>query len=783
MGQPAQDRSPQFWDGEHSEPIDPVETSVPFSSRGVDGNRHFGFFPFFAKKPWPVVQAYIRHYTAAGDLVCDPFSGSGVTPVEALVLRRRVVASDINPVAQFITQMTAVALVDLDALTSAFQTVRARAKLPIEALDDMSAAELGSVLQGLDYPRTQIPASVRRADIVSIDQLHTPKQLAGLAILREAIEAIDEDLARDLLRLALANTARYANRTYILPSDKGVRRSPNRGDAGFLRRFSFSPAPPGSFYEHPVWPRFEQCFKSLVDGKRETNRLIGDFYGPDNFTLVGIEAARIHTITGENVVDYCFTDPPYSNDINFLDLSVLWAAWLRLEITNETRRVELIEGGTYRKSRQRFEQEFASAMESIARALKPDHWFTLVYKHRDVSLWQTIVAACEESGLQYVNMVRQYSPIRSTRQVESPGVNPRGDMYLNFRKMPRQRYESLYGVASLIDIPTRHNYVEHEIERIVVSYLGADIELITSSIIQQVLDSRAFRNYRDNPKHVTEDIRKVLASERFATWSPQLGLVSWVMARGVALDASLDPADRTRYMLFDLLRDRTSATESDIRDFLFSKLAQEPSVPLVSDIARQLRAIAREISPHEWALDQDKVVSYKQLRLLFRPSKADALRERVEQRHVRDGVGLVPDLEGITLLLERLRSANGSNPDFASQSDNLVEALRTIFAGLQRRFADRVHAVLAVGDWARYGIDLRNVAYFGELTLEVVLRADDRPFDLYWRLGEEVFAPAARGELAIQFTLTALSEWRDAMRASGGASTDDERSIRLLAPE
>src|SRR5579863_6208970 len=87
-------------------PDTPIDFSIPYRSRVNGAARHFGFFPFFAKKPWPVVQEYIRYYTKPGDLVCDPFAGSGVTPVEALVLGRRTVAGDINPVARFITQMT-----------------------------------------------------------------------------------------------------------------------------------------------------------------------------------------------------------------------------------------------------------------------------------------------------------------------------------------------------------------------------------------------------------------------------------------------------------------------------------------------------------------------------------------------------------------------------------------------------------------------------------------------------------------------------------------------------
>src|SRR2546425_11252371 len=101
-------------------PDTPIDFNVLYRTREKGTSRHFGFFPFFAKKPWPVVQEYIRHYTNRGDLVCDPFAGSGVTPVEALVLGRKTIAGDVNPVARFITQMTAIAPINLIRLSETF---------------------------------------------------------------------------------------------------------------------------------------------------------------------------------------------------------------------------------------------------------------------------------------------------------------------------------------------------------------------------------------------------------------------------------------------------------------------------------------------------------------------------------------------------------------------------------------------------------------------------------------------------------------------------------------
>ena len=66
--------------------------------------RHFGVHPYFTKQVWSVVQQYIKTFTQPGDLVLDPFGGSGVTLVEALVLGRKAIHIDINPLSEFIVK-------------------------------------------------------------------------------------------------------------------------------------------------------------------------------------------------------------------------------------------------------------------------------------------------------------------------------------------------------------------------------------------------------------------------------------------------------------------------------------------------------------------------------------------------------------------------------------------------------------------------------------------------------------------------------------------------------
>ncbi len=57
---------------------------------------------YHTKVPPQGIEPYIEHYTRPGDIVLDPFCGSGMTGVAALKLGRRVILNDLSPAATHI---------------------------------------------------------------------------------------------------------------------------------------------------------------------------------------------------------------------------------------------------------------------------------------------------------------------------------------------------------------------------------------------------------------------------------------------------------------------------------------------------------------------------------------------------------------------------------------------------------------------------------------------------------------------------------------------------------
>lgn len=94
---------------DHSKPYDPQTDKYqrkPFDEPIVDetSNPIFDMHPYWSKKPHDAIKRYILHYTQEGDLVLDPFTGSGGTNTVACQVNRPNIGIDISPASTFITR-------------------------------------------------------------------------------------------------------------------------------------------------------------------------------------------------------------------------------------------------------------------------------------------------------------------------------------------------------------------------------------------------------------------------------------------------------------------------------------------------------------------------------------------------------------------------------------------------------------------------------------------------------------------------------------------------------
>ena len=280
---------------------------------------------YWAAKPWYVVAEYIRHFTCEGEIVMDPFCGSGVVGCEALINRRKAVLNDLNPMATFIALNLCRSPVDMDKFKEEFTKIQAELKDPIMDMYRLSepcpkcgkalyAKHLvrGPSLEGqwvvearcagnhgrsghirrlltskekvaikliedreISYwfPQNEFPDGreimrLKNAGITKTDGLFTRRNLLALSMIYEKIQEVTDIHIKELMLMAFSNTLLHASK---------------------LKSENLRPMSANSYYcmddwiEENVWQRFENRVKwhwGVFEGKRETNQLIGNYFKP-----------------------------------------------------------------------------------------------------------------------------------------------------------------------------------------------------------------------------------------------------------------------------------------------------------------------------------------------------------------------------------------------------------------------------------------------------------------------------------------------------------------------
>src|SRR5271170_313069 len=82
--------------------IEPILEAIPAARQ--EEARHYGVHPYFTRRPANVVRDYVERFSNKGDVVLDPFGGTGVTAIEAFLLGRTGIQNDLNPFANFIAK-------------------------------------------------------------------------------------------------------------------------------------------------------------------------------------------------------------------------------------------------------------------------------------------------------------------------------------------------------------------------------------------------------------------------------------------------------------------------------------------------------------------------------------------------------------------------------------------------------------------------------------------------------------------------------------------------------
>ena len=438
--------------------------------------------PYWARKPLNIIEALISEYSNEGDLVLDPFVGSGTSIFAALTQKRRIIGSDINPLAIFIVR----SILDLmdnpdekkkiltkyidDTTQNILPWYQYRDNLYIErerykvdgsyeygkfnlVLQEIIIKNFGDgrftgrfvekkpIPRNIDIPKNlyKYPIDFDGISLLENSRIAIPKgaflghyfSKKNQACLNLAINAINTGFYgeenSDLLRLLIS-----ASIPLLRLSDKKASS------------------------QWPYWrPKKELTSRNpiLVFLKKEKAIIKAQ-----NWLLENIDRSITSNITTycniynlpvqelvPNIikaesVDLIITDPPYSNQVPYLEYSSLWLNILDIKVPEDFYKYEIVESDSPQRKKDylEFRKRFNEGIEICSRVLKRNGNFILFYQDQNIDNWALLEESIILNDLRIEKVISFNKQRRSLKTVMSPNKTLDGDLVLVIKKNNRQ---------------------------------------------------------------------------------------------------------------------------------------------------------------------------------------------------------------------------------------------------------------------------------------------------------------------------------------------------------
>lgn len=508
---------------------------------------------YWSKKPFNLVAKYIERFSDPGDLVLDPFCGSGVTVVESVRLCRKALGFDINPVAVFLTKM-GLESVDIDRLKESYEAIESETVPFIEELystecpncanenalathyiwQDGSISEVWvscavcrtskvtkppdrrdvEAIESLGGPNCWYPkeslyenARINAKSGMKISDLFTDRALHALSFLLSQIEKIEDIQIRNALRLCFSASLPQASRMVFVIRRRGKTSGKESKPRAEVGSWVIGYWIPKEHFEINVWRCFKNRFRRIIKGKIE----IGDAFpqSAEEFTSIEGLASKsegYHVNTGNatslpignDSVDYIFTDPPHGNRLPYLELSLMWNSWLGLTEINWDDEIVVSAAKTRCKNLRDYRHRLAVALQEFWRVLKPDKHLSIVFNSLDDNTWLSLLNSCTQAGFK----LWEIQPLKysATSVVQDNRKNAlKTDLVLTFKKQLPRVHEEL----SLRDSST-------ETRTIILTYLEDNLRHSTETydILNHVIVLQAKRGSYTPIKRILDVLNK-----------------------------------------------------------------------------------------------------------------------------------------------------------------------------------------------------------------------------------------------------------------------------------
>lgn len=393
---------------------------------------------YWGRKPFSGLQ-YILKNLKPGEVLLDPFCGGGTSMITALVKGARVIGSDLNPMAVFLSKVL-IQPVSLFSLQQIFETIRKTLAANIldrytincpeckkeiffdylqwnrqNGKDVPEAVKLSCTYCGISglYPLTKNEVhrqmklsktqsqfwfpkkpirTQRKTHVGYFHELFTGRNLSALSELFNAITEINSPRSRQVLQYAF--TAMLYSCSHMQMFSK---KTPSSSRGWTAPRFYLPP----TRMEKNVWQTFEVRFKNVLSCKAKLNSLLGALKVSDSLERFETSQDNVYIQQADCMslpfpqhveISHVLLDPPYNDDIDYLGFSEFWGSWLRMNFPIQASwRPGLL-------SMEDNAKKLHNLLEQIERNTSPSCNVILAYGYKRRNAWLLIEQAILDAG-------------------------------------------------------------------------------------------------------------------------------------------------------------------------------------------------------------------------------------------------------------------------------------------------------------------------------------------------------------------------------------------------
>lgn len=289
-------------------PGDPMNPSKAKSYTGI-----YGMHKYWSKKPYNIIQDFISRYTHKGDIVVDPFCGSGISITESIFTGRKAIGIDINPSAIFITKQM-IKKVPFTLIQKEFSNLESEIKNIINSFYTVKRGDrkfvgthfiweddtLTEVWYKKNKSRKKITEKPTESDLnlassfsydkipyyypkdtffhntrINADRenhlydLFTPRNLMALSLLMDRIENIKHEDVKEFYKFCFTSSVGQASKMVFVIKRrgkfKGTSREPKKKEVG---SWVIGYWVPKENFEINVWNCFENKYRKILKAKK-----------------------------------------------------------------------------------------------------------------------------------------------------------------------------------------------------------------------------------------------------------------------------------------------------------------------------------------------------------------------------------------------------------------------------------------------------------------------------------------------------------------------------------